>query len=52
MRNIEIKNEIGEIKNWEKQIKWKDVKYKTNKYTHDFQQFETMTSFGDNFYTG
>ena len=36
MRNIEIKNEIDEIKKWEEKIKQKDLKYKTNKYTYDF----------------
>ena len=36
MRNIEVKNEIDEIKKWEEKIKQKDLKYKTNKYTYDF----------------
>ena len=52
MRNNEIKNELNETKTWEEQIEWKDLKYKTNKYTYDFQHFETIRSFGDNIYTG
>ena len=36
MRNIEIKNEIDEIKKWEEKINRKDLKYKTNKYTYNF----------------
>ena len=51
MRNIEIKNEIDEIKKWKEKIKRKDSKYKTNKFTYDYQQFETTRSFGDNVYT-
>ena len=51
MKNIEIKNEIYEIKKWEEKMKRKDLKYKTNKYTYDFQQFETIRSFGDNICT-
>ena len=36
MRTIEIKNELHEIKKWEKKFEWKDLKYKTNKHTYDF----------------
>ena len=32
---------------WEEKIERKDLKYKTNIYIHDFQQFETIRSFGD-----
>ena len=39
MRTNEIKNEIDEIKKWEEKIKGKDLKYVTNKYRFDFQQF-------------
>ena len=31
MRTNEIKNEINEIKKWEKKIKRKDLKYETKK---------------------
>ena len=50
MRNDEIKNEIYEIKKWENKIKRKDLKYETSRYKFDFQQFETIRSFGDCIY--
>ena len=40
------------LKNWEEKIKRKELRYKTNRYTHDFQHFETARSFADNSYTG
>ena len=43
MRTDEIKNEIDEIRKWKENIVRKDIKYKTNKYLYDFQQFETIT---------
>ena len=33
-------------------IEQKDLRYKTNKYLSDFQQFETIRYFGDSIYTG
>ena len=52
MRNNEIKTETDEIKKWEDKNKRKELKYEINKYTYDFQQFETIRSFGDSIYTG
>ena len=52
MRNNEIKNEIYQIKKWEKKIKREDLKYKTKNHTHGFQQYETIRSFGESIYTG
>ena len=52
MRTDEIKNEINDIKKWENKIKRKDLKYKTNRYKFDFQQFEILRSFGDSIYNG
>ena len=52
MRADEIKNEINDIKKWENKIKRKDLKYKTNRYNFDFQQFEILRSFGDSIYNG
>ena len=52
MRNNEIEIEIDEMKKWEEKIKRKDLKYETKSYTCDFQQYETIRSFGDNIYTG
>ena len=51
MRTNKIKNEINENKKWEDKIKQKDLKYETNKYIYNFQQFEMIRSFGDNIYT-
>ena len=52
MRNNEIKNEIDGIKKWEEIIKRKDLKYETNKYRFDFQQFKTIRSFHDSTHNG
>ena len=51
-RNNEIKNGKDEIKTPEDKIKPKDLKYEQNKNLLDFQQFETIRSFGDCIYTG
>ena len=40
----EIKNEIDAIRKWEEKMRRKHLKYKTIKYLHDFQQFETIRS--------
>ena len=49
MRANEIKNEIYEIKKWEEKIKREDYIWI---YINDFQQFNTIRSFGDSIYTG
>ena len=51
MRTNEIKNEINGIKKWEIKIKGKDWKYETKNQIYDFQQYDTIRSFGDNIYT-
>ena len=51
MRTNEIRNEVYEIKKWEEKIKWKGLKYETRKYIYDFEQYETIRSFGDSIYT-
>ena len=51
MRTNEIENEIDETKKWEEKIKRKDLKYKTIKYTQDFQQYKTIKSSGEGIYT-
>ena len=51
MRTNLIKNEIDEIKKCEEKIKRKDLKYETKKYTRDFQQYETIRSFGESIHT-
>ena len=52
MRTNEIKNEINDIKKGKENIKWKDLKYETEKYKYDFQENDAIRSFGDNIYTG
>ena len=52
MRTDEIKNEIDGIRKFEEKINRTDLKYKTNNYLYDFQQLETIISFGDSIYTG
>ena len=41
----------NEIKKWEERIKREDLKYKTKNYIYDFQQYETIRSFGESIYT-
>ena len=50
MSTNEIKNEINETKKWEEKIKRKVLTYETSKYIFDFQQFQTIRSFGDIIY--
>ena len=38
------------LKNGQKKLK--DLKYETKKYVYDFQQYETIRSFGESIYTG
>ena len=52
MKTSEVQDEIVEIKKWEEKIKQKDLKYKTNKYVYEFQQFESIRYFGNSIYTG
>ena len=52
LENNEIKNELNEIKNIEEEIDRNDVKYKTNQYTFDFQQFQMTRFLGDSIFNG
>ena len=52
MRTNKTKNEIGKIKKWKNKIKRKKIKLETNRYIFDFQQFETIRSFGNSIYNG
>lgn len=52
LENNEIKKELNEIKNIEEEIDRNDVKYKTNQYTFDFQQFQTTTFLDDSIFNG
>ena len=40
------------IKKWEEKIERKDLKYEGSKYKHDFQQYKTIRSLGENVYAG
>ena len=51
IRNNEIKNQPYDIQKWETKIKRKHLKYRANKNTYDFQQYNKIRSFGDNIYT-
>ena len=51
MRINEIKNEIDESKNGKKKLVEKKIN-KANKYKYDFQQYETIRSFGDSIDNG
>ena len=52
LENNEIKKELNEIKNIEEEIDRNDVKYKTNQYTFDFQQFQMTTFLDDSIFNG
>ena len=50
--NNEFKNELDEIKKWEEKLKGNNLIYRVNKYKYDFQQYETMRSFGESIHAG
>ena len=37
-----MKNKIDEIKKWKEKINRKDLKYTTQKFIYDFQQYKTI----------
>ena len=47
----EVKNELHKIK-IEKTIDWENLYYKTNKYTFNFQNFWTISTFDRDIYNG
>ena len=49
MTDIEIKDERKDIKNFEEKINRKDLINKADKYKYDFQQYETIRSFGERY---
>ena len=49
---MKLMDEIDEIKKWEEKIKRKNLVCKANKYKYDFQQYETIRTFGDSIYNG
>ena len=46
-----IKNEWNKILKIEEKIDRKNITYKTNRYTFNFKQFETIRSFCDSIFT-
>ena len=50
--NNEFENELVEIKKQEKKIKGNNLIYRANKYKYDFQQYETIRSFGESIHAG
>ena len=52
IRNNGVKNELDKIEQLEEEIKQKNLIYRTNKYKKDFQQHETLRSFGESSYAG
>ena len=42
MRTNQIKNEIDEIKKWQKKIQQRDLKYETKKQTNTYFIFSNM----------
>ena len=49
---MKLMDEIDEIKKWEEKLKRKNLVCKANKYKYDFQQYETIRTFGDSIYNG
>ena len=48
----EAKNELNKIKEIEKTVDRENLYYKTNKYTYNFQNFRTISTFGRDIYNG
>ena len=51
LKNSEIRNELNEIKKLEERIDRNHLKYETNKYVYNFQQFETIRSWDDSIFS-
>ena len=48
----EAKNELNEIKETEKIVNKENLVYRTNEYTHNFKNFQTINTFGRDIYNG
>ena len=51
-QNNDIKDELNEIKTIREKNDRNDLIYETNKYTFNFQQLETIRSFGNSVFSG
>ena len=48
----EAKNELNEIKEIEKIVNKENLVYRTNEYTYNFKNFQTINTFGRDIYNG
>ena len=49
--SVEIKNELNEIKEYEKKVNRKNMIYYSSKEPFDFRMFKTIRSFSDDIYS-
>ena len=49
---MKLKMKYMKPKKWEGTIKPKSLNYEASKYNYDFQQYETIRSFGESIYAG
>ena len=52
LNNDEAEKEIDKIKEIENSIDREKLIYKSNKYTYDFRNFQTIRTFGEDIYEG
>ena len=50
LQGVEIKNEVDEIKEYEKKVNRNNMIYYSTKEPFDFNAFKTIRSFGENIY--
>ena len=48
---IKLRIKYIKFKSLKRKLNKKNLKYETKKYTYDFQQYETIKSFGESIYT-
>ena len=48
---IKLRMKYIKFKSLKRKLNKKNLKYETKKYTYDFQQYETIKSFGESIYT-
>ena len=52
LNNDEAKKELDKIKEIEKNVDIEKLIYETNEYTHSFENFQTIKTFGQDIYEG
>ena len=50
--NVEIKNEVNKIKEYDKKVNRNNIIYYSSKEPFNFNVFKTIRSFGENIYSG